>query len=241
MSSPFAGRSFVVTGAAGNLGGLVTGLLLSRGAHVVGVVRKASEAGPFAGAAGLGDAAARYRAHVTELSDEAGVAAAFDLAASLAPVWGLVNAAGAWDGGKSVTEAPLSSFEKMVDANLRSAFVTGREALKRMGPAGGGRIVFVAAFIAQSGVGGGGNAAYAASKAGVIGLAKALSEEGHKGGVRVNCIAPHTMLTAAAAAALPAGDKTKWLPMEQAAEAIVSLCTVEPLAVDGAVLTLPAR
>ena len=238
MSLPFAGRSFVVTGAAGNLGGLVTGLLLSRGAHVVGVVRKASEAGPFAGA---GEAAARYRAHVTELSDEAGVSAAFDLAASLAPVWGLVNAAGAWDGGKSVTEAPLASFEKMIDANLRSAFITGREALKRMGPAGGGRIVFVAAFIAQSGVGGGGNAAYAASKAGVIGLAKALSEEGHKSGVRVNCIAPHTMLTAAGAAALPAGDKTKWLPMEQAAEAIVSLCTAEPLGVDGAVLTLPAR
>jgi NAD(P)-dependent dehydrogenase (short-subunit alcohol dehydrogenase family) len=239
MSLPFAGRSFVVTGAAGNLGGLVTGLLLSRGAHVVGIVRKAAEAGPFAGAEG--EAAARYRARVTELSDEAGVAAAFDLAASLAPVWGLVNAAGAWDGGKSVTEAPLASFEKMVDANLRSAFVTGREALKRMGPAGGGRIVFVAAFIAQSGVGGGGNAAYAASKAGVIALARALSEEGHQSGVRVNCIAPHTMLTAAGAAALPAGDKTKWLPMEQAAEAIVSLCTAGPLAVDGAVLTLPAR
>ncbi len=61
---------------------------------MVGVVRKAAEAGTPAGLDA--ETAARYRAHVTELSDEAGVAAAFDLAASLAPVWGLVNAAGAW-------------------------------------------------------------------------------------------------------------------------------------------------
>ena len=64
------------------------------GPAVVGVVRKAAEAGTPAGLDA--ETAARYRAHVTELSDEAGVAAAFDLAASLAPVWGLVNAAGAW-------------------------------------------------------------------------------------------------------------------------------------------------
>jgi NAD(P)-dependent dehydrogenase (short-subunit alcohol dehydrogenase family) len=237
MSLSFAGRTLVVAGAAGNLGRVVTEQLLVRGAQVVGLVRKASESGAPAGLPA--EAAARYRAQVTELSDEAGVAAAFDLAASLAPVWGLVNAAGAWDGGKSVTEAPLSSFEKMIDANLRSSFVTGREALRRF--TGGGRIVFVSAFIAQSGVGGGGNAAYAASKAGVIALARAMAEEGHASGVRVNCIAPGTMMTPASAAALPPSEQGKWVALSQAAEAVVALCTPEPLAVNGAVLTLPAR
>ena len=156
MTTLFAGQSIVVTGAAGNLGRAVVDLFLARGAQVVGVVRKESEAVSPAGI--TPESAARYRSHVTELSDEAGVAAAFDKAQALAPVWALVNTAGAWDGGKPAAEAPLASFEKMIDANLRSSFVTAREAMKRFGPAGGGRIALVSAFIAQSGVGGGGNA-----------------------------------------------------------------------------------
>ena len=238
MAEGFEGRSLVVTGAGGNLGRAVAELLLQRGARVVAVVRKPEEA-----AALSGDKfpAAHFRAVVAELGDEAQVEAAFAAAAALGPLWGLVNAAGAWEGGKPVGDTPLSTFDKMIDANLRSAFVTSGAAMRRLVPAGGGRIVLVSAFIAQSGVGGAGNAAYAASKAGVIALTRALAEEGAASGVHASCLAPGTIRTPANEKAMPKADMARWVPLAQVAEAAALFCAPEALAINGAVLTLPSR
>src|SRR5207237_711948 len=92
-----------------------------------------------------------------------------------------------------VAQTPLELFEKMIDINLRSCFLCCRAALRRM--RGEGRIVNVAALNAATLSGVRGSAAYAASKAGVVALTKAIAEEG--GGVRANCIAPGTMRTPA--------------------------------------------
>ena len=163
-------RCVVVTGASGNLGAVVVDRLQRAGARVVGLTRKDAD-----------------------LSDEAQVEAAYEKAQQRhGALWASVHCAGGWAGGP-LAQTPLEVFERMIDVNLRSAFLCCRAALRRM--RGEGRIVNVAALTAAVLSGVGGSAAYAASKAGVIALTKAIAEEGS--GVRANCVAPGTMRTPA--------------------------------------------
>jgi NAD(P)-dependent dehydrogenase (short-subunit alcohol dehydrogenase family) len=201
-------RCVVVTGASGNLGAVVVDRLQRAGARVVGLTRKEAD-----------------------LSDEAQVEAAYDKAQQRhGALWGSVHCAGGWAGGP-LAQTPLEVFERMIDVNLRSAFLCCRAALRRM--RGEGRIVNVAALTAAALSGVGGSAAYAASKAGVIALTKAIAEEG--GGVRANCVAPGTMRTPAN------GNALGQVPLEDVAEGILYLLLPEAGAVNGAVLTFPSR
>jgi NAD(P)-dependent dehydrogenase (short-subunit alcohol dehydrogenase family) len=201
-------RVVVVTGASGNLGAVVVDRLQRAGARVVGLTRKDAD-----------------------LSDEAQAEAAYDKAQQRhGALWGSVHCAGGWAGGP-LAQTPLEVFERMIDVNLRSAFLCCRAALRRM--RGEGRIVNVAALTAAALSGVGGAAAYAASKAGVIALTKAIAEEG--GGVRANCVAPGTMRTPAA------GNALGQVPLEDVAEGILYLLLPEAGAINGSVLTFPSR
>jgi NAD(P)-dependent dehydrogenase (short-subunit alcohol dehydrogenase family) len=218
------GRCVVVTGASGNLGSVVCARLLREGARVFALVRRASD--PVAPGA---------IAHVADLESEAAVEAAYDAAE---PVWASVHCAGGWAGG-NVAKTELATFEKMIAVNLRSAFLCCRAAIRRMEPRGGGRIVNVAAYHPAILSGIGGNAAYAAAKAGVVALTKAISEEKH--GVRASCVAPGIMRTPQNAAGMASADQSGWVPLEDVAEAIVYLVSPEAGAANGAVITLPDR
>jgi NAD(P)-dependent dehydrogenase (short-subunit alcohol dehydrogenase family) len=201
-------RCVVVTGASGNLGAAVVERLGRAGARVVGLTR--------------GDA---------DLTDEEQVEAAYEKALQRhGAIWGAVHCAGGW-AGAPFAQTEVATFEKMVAINLRSCFLCCRAALRRM--RGEGRIVNVAAITAAALQGVGGSAVYAASKAGVIALTKALAEEGS--GVRANCVAPGTLRT-------PANGETQGqVPLEDVAEAILYLVSPEAGAINGAVLTFPSR
>jgi len=198
----------VVTGASGNLGRVLVERLQRAGAVVIPLTRKEAD-----------------------LSQEAQVEAAYDRALQRnGAIWGSVQLAGGWSPG-TVAQAPVEVFERMIDVNLRSAFLCCRAALRRM--RGDGRIVNVSAFNAATLTGIGGSAAYAAAKAGVVALTKAIAEEG--GGVRANCVAPGTMKTPAN------GDLPGQVPLEDVAGGILYLLSPESGAVNGAVLTFPSR
>jgi NAD(P)-dependent dehydrogenase (short-subunit alcohol dehydrogenase family) len=201
-------RCVVVTGASGNLGAAVVERLGRAGARVVGLTREDAD-----------------------LTDEEQVEAAYEKALQRhGAIWGAVHCAGGW-AGAPFAQTEVATFEKMVAINLRSCFLCCRAALRRM--RGEGRIVNVAAITAAALQGLGGSAAYAASKAGVIALTKALAEEGS--GVRANCVAPGTLRT-------PANGETQGqVPLEDVAEAILYLVSPEAGAINGAVLTFPSR
>jgi 3-oxoacyl-[acyl-carrier protein] reductase len=83
---------------------------------------------------------------------------------------------------------PCESWDALMALNLRSGFVLSREALKAMRPRGQGSLIFISSVEGISGASC--EAAYAASKAGQIGLARSLAKEYGPSGIRVNCIAP---------------------------------------------------
>ncbi len=214
------GRSIVVTGASGNLGRVVCARLGQAGARVVPFVHRKRAADE----------------REVELSDERSVEAAFD---GIAGLWAVVNCAGGWKGGSPVRDTPAEVFETMIAANLRSAFLASRAALRRFG-AEGGRIVTVSSAPVASLSGIGGSAAYAAAKAGVIALTKALAEEGADAGVRANCVAPGIMRTPENERAMPGKSTARWVKLGDVAEVIAFLCDPASAGVNGAVVTLPS-
>ncbi len=95
---------------------------------------------------------------------------------------------------KSALDHTLEDWQSVVDLNLTSVFVLAQTAARRMVEAGGGAIVLMASQL--SFFGGVNACSYAASKGGVVQLAKALSNELAGRGVRVNAVAPGWIETA---------------------------------------------
>ncbi|MCL4763104.1 MAG: SDR family NAD(P)-dependent oxidoreductase [Burkholderiales bacterium] len=184
---------FVVTGGASGLGGATARMLAGEGARVV--IADLKDAEGRALAAELGERARYVRTDVTSEADaQAAVTAAV---AGFGGLHGLVNCAGIVHGEKVVgKDAPhaLASFARAVDVNLVGSFNMTRLAAQAMAQGAPnaegerGVVVFtasVAAFDGQIG-----QAAYAASKAGLVGMTLPVARELARHGIRVMTIAP---------------------------------------------------
>jgi NAD(P)-dependent dehydrogenase (short-subunit alcohol dehydrogenase family) len=184
---------FIVTGGASGLGAGAARLLAAQGGQVV-----LADMNQTAGAALAAELGASVRFVVTNVADEASaqacVAAALE---AFGAVQGLVNCAGVVIGEKTLgKEGPhaLSNFKRVIDINLVGTFNMIRlaaEAMNRNEPnADGERGVIVntasvAAFDGQMG-----QAAYAASKGGIVGMTLPLARDLARSGIRVMTIAP---------------------------------------------------
>lgn len=177
------GRKALVTGASGGIGGAIARSLHAQGADVAlsGTRREALEAL----AAELGD-----RAHVVQadLSSAASVEALIPAAeAALGGLDILVNNAG-------VTRDNLfmrmkdDEWDSVIAVNLTASFRLMRAVTKGMMRRRYGRIINIGSVVGTTGNAGQGN--YAASKAGLIGMTKALAAEVASRNITVNCVAP---------------------------------------------------
>ncbi|WP_336485573.1 3-oxoacyl-[acyl-carrier-protein] reductase [Methylobacterium nigriterrae] len=178
------GRKALVTGATGGLGGAIARALHARGATVAlsGTRQEALDA--------LAQELGGERVHVTptNLADPAAVEALVPAAeAAMGGLDILVNNAG-------ITRDNLfmrmkdEEWDSVIAVNLTAAFRLSRAAVKGMMRRRHGRIVNIGSVVGSTGNPGQGN--YAAAKAGLVGLTKALAAEVASRNITVNCIAP---------------------------------------------------
>lgn len=190
-------KVFVVTGGGSGLGAATARMLLGKGAKVV-----LADVNREAGAAMAEELGPQARFVATDVTDEASARAAFDAAEALGDFRGLVNCAGIAPAEKVVgRDGPhrLESFSKVIQINLVGTFNMIRLGAERLIPkapeATGERGVIVNTASVAAYEGQLGQAAYAASKGGIVALTLPVARELARSGIRVMTIAPGIMET----------------------------------------------
>ncbi|RKP56457.1 3-oxoacyl-ACP reductase FabG [Pararobbsia silviterrae] len=193
----------LVTGASRGIGRAIAMTLAQQGATVIGTAT--SESGAAALTEALSAAGLSGRGVVLNVNDDAACDALIDaVVKEFGGLQVLVNNAG-------ITQDQLAmrmkddDWDAVIHTNLRAVFRLSRAVLRPMMKARGGRIISITSIVGASG--NPGQANYAAAKAGVAGMTRALAREIGSRGITVNCVAPGFIDT----------DMTKALPDEQQA------------------------
>ncbi|MBB2929983.1 3-oxoacyl-ACP reductase FabG [Paraburkholderia silvatlantica] len=203
MEKTLDNQAAIVTGATRGIGRAIALELARQGATVIGTAT--SEAGAQAISAAFEAEGLKGRGAVLNVNDAAAAEALID--ATVKEFGGLailVNNAG-------ITQDNLAmrmkddEWDSVIDTNLKSVFRLSRAVLRPMMKARTGRIINITSVVGSSG--NPGQANYAAAKAGVAGMTRALAREIGSRGITVNCVAPGFIDT----------DMTKDLPAEQQA------------------------
>jgi len=202
----FKGKTALVTGASRGIGRAVA-VALSRGGAKVALNYAGNEAAAQEALALCRQAGAEdSRLYRFDVSDSAACAAAVDqVVAEMGGLHILVNNAGiALD--QLVMRVKDEDWQRQLDVNLSGAFHLIRAVTRPMMKARGGSIVNLTSVVGE--MGNAGQAAYAATKAGLIGLTKSVARELASRNVRVNAVAPGFIDTDMTAA-LPQAAKDK--------------------------------
>jgi NAD(P)-dependent dehydrogenase (short-subunit alcohol dehydrogenase family) len=180
------GRIALITGASKGLGKAMSIALADAGAHVALVSRDMDKLESVsAEIRGRGGNSEVFRADVADESSVAGLER--EVASRLGKVQILINNAGV-NVRKSITDFTLDEWNYVLGTNLTAVFLMCRSFVPHMKGAGYGRIVNMSSTMGHVSIAG--RAAYSSSKAGLLGLTKAVALELASEGVTVNCISP---------------------------------------------------
>ncbi len=224
-----AGRTALVTGAAGHAAGPIIRALAASGAHLA--------------ITGRDQAKLEERARDLDL-DASVLCVAADLASpasvdamigAIAARWGgvdiLVNYAGGWGGGKPLHETSLADWDALMDRLLRTAVVINRAVVGHMAAQGWGRIVNIASNAVDQPRAN--QAAYNVAKAGVVALTASIAQDYARQGVVANALSPSTIDTAAGHAARPNAQHMRWVSTDELAAMALQLCGEDAGALNG--------
>ena len=190
----------IVTGSASGIGAATVLALAAQGYHTFGIDLNADGAQDVAMQAELSFPGTRHASVVADVADEVQIQRAFDAALlHLGYLDALVTSAGVVD-TTAFMDISVAQFRRIHDVNVIGTWLCMREAARLMQP--GGRICAIASIAGLRGGGLSGTAAYAASKGGVIALAKNAARVLADKGIRVNTLSPGATDTPMIAAAL---------------------------------------
>lgn len=222
-------HSIVITGAAGALGQAVARHFIA-GGHQVALLdldearlRSLYRAGPL-----------MLAADVTQA--ESVQAAIAQVAQAQGRIDALVHVAGGFEMGAPVHALSRASWDRMMNLNAWSFVTLAQAVVPHMQRQGAGRIVAVSASAAREGQAL--KAAYCAAKSALQRLVESLAHELRGSGIAVNSVAPTTLDTPANRAAMPGADRSAWVSLDDAAQAIAFLATAAGAAVHGQHLQL---
>jgi NAD(P)-dependent dehydrogenase (short-subunit alcohol dehydrogenase family) len=234
----FQDRVALIAGGTGALGRAVSQAFAREGARVIVTYRRQAEFDAF-----LSESKSNGQevtGVMVDATDASGVARMLDgILANGGALDILVNAIGAYHGGKRIWEEDPSSYEQMMSLNLKAGFVLARGVIPAMIRQNRGWIVNVAS---RAGYGQSpGAALYAASKAGALALFDSLAAEVKSYPICVNSVVPSIFDTPANRQAMPTADFTGWPKPEEIAEVILFLCSPQARIIQGAAIPVYGR
>lgn len=231
MANAESKRTVIVAGGTGALGAAVTRAFLAAGANVAVTYRRREE---FDVLRAEPNAAKLSGAEVDVTNEDATRKFVQQVAAENSSLDAVVITVGGYAGGKNVWEADASTFDTMIDLNLRAAWVMARAAAPIMIRQNRGAIVNVASRAAYGSSPGA--ALYAASKAGVLALWASLADELKQYNINVNSVVPSIMDTPANRRAMPKANFDAWPKTEDVAKVILFLCSYDAKLIQGAAI-----
>ena len=243
-----AGLTVLVAGASSGIGAHFAELFAAAGANVVLGARRTDRTETLAGE--LRNAGHRALAVPMDVTDESSVIAAYDAAeAEFGTVDAIVANAGTAGGGRS-TDTGADRVRSVIDTNLLGVYLTAREGAKRLIADGSrekenGRIVLIGSITAE--MTGQGDAAYAATKAGVAHLGKQFAREWVRQGINVNTIQPGYIQTELSGdwfdteggeAQIAGWHRRRLMDIDALDDLILYLCSSRSRYVTGATITI---
>ena len=182
MSYSLQGKSAIVTGAAGGIGGAIAKALKDAGAQVACVDLAVDK---------IGRGYLPIRCDVS--SEPETKAAVAMIAKTFGGIHVLVNAAAMRDPTATVTDLDLAAWNKVFAVNVAGAYLMSRWAVPHMVKAGGGSIIHIASQLGS--VGTAGRVAYCSPKGALITMAKAMAVDHAAQKIRVNTLSPGAVET----------------------------------------------
>jgi NAD(P)-dependent dehydrogenase (short-subunit alcohol dehydrogenase family) len=189
-------KTIIITGASSGIGAAAALLFVAEGANVVLGARRAEELGTLVDRINRSGGQAVLIAG--DVRDENYHKALVDLAIKeFGSLDGAFNNAGIVGTMQPAPDMSLGNWNDVVSVNLTAAFLAAKAQIPAMRKNGGGSIVFTSSFVGFSNGGMPGMGAYAASKAGLIGLVQSLASDHAAEGIRVNTLLPGGTITPA--------------------------------------------
>ena len=184
----FRGQKAVVSGATRGIGRAIATVFLESGATVIGLYGgDDAAADAFSGAVG-DDAGERLHLHKVDVSDYQGVERFYAaLEEQFDSIDILVNNAGIRRDA-ALAMMSFADWQRVIDVNLTGGYIMAKFAVQLMMKEKYGRIIFITSPMGHLGFAGQAN--YAASKAGQVGMVKSLAREVAKRKITVNCVSP---------------------------------------------------
>jgi 3-oxoacyl-[acyl-carrier protein] reductase len=190
VENEFRGKSALITGASRGIGAATAVALARRGARSVNIQYNSCPEGAESTLAAIRAAGAEGSAIQADLSRLEGIRGFLERFEPAVDI--LVNNAGSLVERARLPEFTSGLFDRVMNLNVKSAWMITQAVAPRMADRGGGAVVFLGSIAARTG-GGPGATVYSAAKAAVAAITRGLAKELAPMGIRVNAVSPGTV------------------------------------------------